>query len=160
MGGRENRQNRNPTAMERLEWETLRTEMTIAEINVERQLMENPEDDETSSDEEVENGGVARATFAATTVVMQTQEELDFYKSLIMPTSKVEESSGSESKGGSTTTKAPLSPLVRAMMSSMGDSDEDGVDDMNDERWLAIDQSGEYMQEYERELRKELQGEL
>jgi hypothetical protein len=155
---------RNPTAVERLEWETLRTEMTIAEMNAERQLsarLENPEDDESSEEEEEAKTSMA---FAAATVMTRTHEELEFYKSLIMPPKE----EASESKGViEMTTKVapasegPPSPLVRAMMTTTldGDSDEE-CDEMNDKRWLAIDQSGEYMQEYERELRRELQGEL
>ena len=166
-----------PTAVERLEWESLRTEMTIAEINAERDFQtgafENPEDDfSSSSDEEgkaersrVINGGL---TFERT-VVSQTQDELDFYRSLILP--KLNNSVESEQYPCEKEQESPIShngppsPLVRAMMMTSGtaggdgDSDE-GVDDMNDERWLAIDSSGDYMKEYEKELRRTLREEV
>ena len=147
-------------AVEKLQWETLRSEMTIAEINAEKGFgtigsIENPEDDSSSSDEDVASGGVREVggVGGGASNVSQTQDELDFYKSLMKPaTPPTLEPAAKAAKGNG------VSPLVRAMMASAaGESEEEGD---CDERWLAIDQEEEYMQEYERELRRSLQEEV
>ena len=111
-----------------------------------------------------------------TTSISYQSDELDFYKSLILPqqqqqktNAKTRDSHASyrseEDNTISATSKnkivgnGPPSPLVRAMMRE--NNSEDEIDDaMNDERWLAIDHSGDYMKEYEKELRRTLQQEM
>ena len=84
--------------------------------------------------------------------VAQTQEELDFYKSLMKPaTPPTMEPVAKVTKAAKGN---EASPLVRAMMASTVEESP------FDERWLAIDQEEEYMKEYERELRRSLQEEV
>ena len=147
-------------AVEKLQWETLRSEMTIAEINAERGFgtigsIENPEEDSSSSDEDVARGGVGSGGGGGgggVSDVAQTQEELDFYKSLMKPaTPPTMEPVAKVTKAAKGN---EASPLVRAMMASTVEESP------FDERWLAIDQEEEYMKEYERELRRSLQEEV
>ena len=147
-------------AVERLQWETLRTEMTIAEINAERGfalIVENPElDDSSSSDDERKSIPSSSPSIQnATSKSETTQEELDFYSSLIAPIVEGVVPVKTDRPSAVVVT-GPPSPLVRAMMPGYSDDE----DEVNDERWLAIDQSGDYMKEYERELRKTLQEEV
>jgi len=165
-----------------LEWESLRTEMTIAEMNAERDMqatlqLENPEDD--SSDDERSSSsrgsGNERSGIGMTTSISYQSDELDFYKSLILPQQQQQKTNPKSDSHASYRSEedniisatsnnkivgnGPPSPLVRAMMRE--NNSEDEIDDaMNDERWLAIDQSGDYMKEYEKELRRTLQQEM
>ena len=173
------------SAVERLEWESLRTEMTIAEMNAERDMqatlqLENPEDDTSSDDERCLSSrgtcsGNERSGIGMTTSISYQSDELDFYKSLILPQQQQQKTNAKSASHASYRSEedntisatsnnkivgnGPPSPLVRAMMRE--NNSEDEIDDaMNDERWLAIDQSGDYMKEYEKELRRTLQQEM
>ena len=124
--------------------------MTIAEINAERgfgQTIENPEDDASSSSSDEDE----KIKCPKLDVKTQTQEELEFYKSLMIKPTRANDLDSNNCGND------PPSPLVKTMMALDGAESDDDDDEMNDERWLAIDQSGNYMKEYEKELRRALQ---